>query len=97
MSTPMHDIPKHQMIPLNEDGEGPCSAVDTRSFRCWCGTDCGTLEHVYDNGEPICQTPGFEVDPLAVMEARTSPVPGFCPDCHAYASALIHAITEGRS
>ncbi len=97
MSTPMHDIPKHQMIPVNDNGDGPCTAEETRAFRCWCGTACGTVEHVYDDGKPVCQTPGFEVDDLAVMAAQAHPVPGFCPDCHAYAQALLNALTEGRS
>jgi hypothetical protein len=96
VSTPMHDT--HQMIPVDENGDGPCRPEDTRAFRCWCGTDCGTVEHVRTpSGFPVCSTPCFEVDDLAVMAARTHPVPGFCPDCHAYAQALMHGLTEGES
>ena len=95
MSTPMYDTPKHQMIPVNEDGQGPCTADETRAFRCWCGKDCGTLEHVTaDDGRPVCRG-GIDVDTLAVMEAQISPVPGFCSDCHAYAMSLIHGLTGG--
>lgn len=39
MSTPMFDIPEHQMMPVNENGQGPVPDQEAARFVCWCGKD----------------------------------------------------------
>lgn len=41
MSTPMWDMPDHFPMPVNADGDGPCSIEELDRVICWCpDPDC---------------------------------------------------------
>jgi len=98
MSSPMFETPLHQMIPVDKDGNGPCSVDEQWGFRCWCGVNCGNVEHFRDlDGTPFCADPGdFDrsVSSLAMIEVTMAPRPGFCTACHAFGVDVMLALTE---
>lgn len=41
MSTPMHELPEHMLIPVDENGDGPVPEAEAAHWVCWCGNaDC---------------------------------------------------------
>ena len=92
----MHDMPEHLMVPIDEDGNGPVGQSETWGYRCWCNTDCGTVQHVLNTeGGAMCEDMAREG--MAVMLIPGTPQ-GFCPKCHAYTMGLFKLLrdAEGR-
>jgi len=91
----MFDMPEHQMMPVDENGDGPVHDNDAVAYRCWCGTDCGTLQHVYNTeGGTLCAD--MKREGVAMPDLISVPRPGFCPPCLAYTIWTFQMLRDGR-
>ena len=41
MCSPMFELPKHCLMPVNADGDGPCEEGEAVKIICWCGIEDG--------------------------------------------------------
>ena len=91
----MFEVPEHQMMPVDKDGNGPVGQDEMWGYRCWCNTDCGTVEHVYNaQGGPMCEDMAREgFDPPEVSGEHR---PGFCVKCHAYTVGLFKLLLDAE-
>jgi len=93
----MHDMPEHTMMPVNADGQGPVPESEAAAYACWCGKDCGLLQHVYSqSGGRMCEE--MAAEGLTAPEIDHPTIPGFCPLSHAYTVGLMRLLldTEGE-
>lgn len=54
----MHDMPRHQLIAVDENGDGPVPDKEAHHWACWCGTGRARIKFNGGNGLTLCPQSG---------------------------------------